>query len=144
VAEKLHRSYSWVSKRLKILDQGSSGLINSLRNEEIPFVHAVKITQLPKGLQSAAVEKATKDDLTYKETVKMVDLLQDNDDREMIHKVLRSTKNQLMKMTFEPYEEAENIRSSVTRVRCTCGTYHIIDWAARRAILEERFDFGTS
>lgn len=139
IAKDLNKSLSWVYTRLKLAENSSEGLQNAVLTEQVTFTSAVKISELPEGLQGPVVSKIIKERLNSKEVEKLVDLLKVAEQDSDIELLLRMP----MKGFFDPapygaMSKRHNNRNNggMTSIQCDCGINYIVDWANGHVISE--------
>jgi len=142
VAQELDKSRTWVFYRLKLAENTSEGLQNALLTEQIPLMSAVKIAELPEGMQGPVTGKAIRERLNVKEVERLVDLLKLADNNSDLELLLGTPFKELMKLS--PNEVRAKIETSrknrnVTVVECECGIKHIVDWVNRHIVSEKVF-----
>jgi ParB family chromosome partitioning protein len=138
VAKELNKSQTWVFYRLKLAENASEGLRNAVLANEIPLTSAIKIVELPEGLQGPVISKVVRERLNVKEVERLVDLLKEanDDDLELL---LGTPFKELMRLNSN--EVKTKIKTSrknrnITMVECECGTKYIIDWVNREVVSE--------
>lgn len=137
IARELDKSLSWVYTRLRLAENASEGLQNAVLTEQVTFSSAVKISELPEGLQGPVASKAINERLNLKEIEKLVDLLKVAKQNSDIEFLLKTP----MKGFFNPapygamskrHNNGEN--RNMTRIECNCGIDYIVDWVNGRIV----------
>ena len=142
VAKELNKSQTWILFRLKLVENASEGLQNAVLNDGIRLLSAVKIAELPEGLQGPVASKTIRERLNFKEVERLVDLLK-----------LTHNNSDLELLLGTPFKEFVNLSSSEARVKiessrknknvtvvdCECGIRYVVDWVNRCIVSEEAF-----
>lgn len=139
IAKNLNKSLTWVYTRLKLAENGSEGLQNAVLTEQITFTSAVKISELPEGLQGPVVSKAIKERLNSKEIEKLVDLLKMAEQYSDIELLLKKPMEGFFNSA--PYglmskKHNNGNNGGITSIRCNCGINYIIDWVNGSVVSE--------
>lgn len=139
IAKHLNKSSKWVSTRLRLSENASEGLQHAVLTGQVCLTSAVKISELPEGLQGPVTSKAIKERLNVKEIEKLVELLMMAEHDSNVKFLLRTP----MKDFFNPahYVGASKVRSSrnngdMTSIKCDCGIKYLIDWARGQVVSE--------
>jgi len=140
VAKELNKSQTWAFYRLKLAENASEGLQNAVLTHEIPLTSAIKIAELPEGLQGPVTSKAIRERLNVKEVERLVDLLKSADNDSDLELLIGTPFKELMRLS--PVEVRTKIETSrknrnATVVECECGTRHIVDWVNRYIVSEK-------
>ena len=142
IARELNKSQTWIVFRLKLVENASEGLQNALLNDEIRLMSAIKIAELPEGLQGPVASKTIRERLNFKEVERLVDLLKlahNNSDLELL---LGTPFKEFMNLSSSQARvkiESSRKNRNVTVVECGCGTRYVVDWVNRCIVSEEAF-----
>jgi len=136
IAEKLGKSQTWVYQRLKLAEDATEGLKNAIIQQLIPVTYAIKLSELPKGLQGPAVEKVIKERLNFKETQVLVDLLRDAKTPERLELIFTTPPEKILKRDDPTSPSSERYMKEVTVIECECGIKYIVDWKNHHVISE--------
>jgi len=138
IAKDLNKSLTWVYTRLKLAKNASEGLQNAVLTEQVTFTSAVKISELPEGLQGPVASKAINERLNSKEIEKLVDLLKVAEHDSDIEYLLKTP----MKDFFNPPPYGAMSRHNnrknrnTTSIQCNCGINYIVDWVNGHVVSE--------
>jgi ParB family chromosome partitioning protein len=142
VAKELDKSQTWVFYRLKLAENASEGLRNAVLTQEIPLSSAVKIAELPEGLQGPVISKVIRERLNTKEVEGLVDLLKSSDNESDLELFLGMPLKELMRPDSDGVKtriKTSRKNRNITVVECECGIKHIVDWINRKVVMEREF-----
>jgi len=135
IGEKLGRSQQWVSQRLKLVKDSSDELIQAFTTRVVNPSVAREIAELQKEDQASVLNKVLNEDLTYRDTEKLVHSIKNQPDNRSL--ILSSPVN---KLTIPPPElekfEKEHGQSKLKfeELECPqCGLKLIVNWPLNRA-----------
>jgi len=147
VIKALNKSRTWISNRLKLAQNATEGVRNAVLKEELPLVSAIKITELPEGLQGPVASKAIRERLNTKEVEKLVELFKKTSGDAEVEFLLRTPVKDYMRSV--PYISKKGVKPRFDRkkpsvMRCECGSLYIIDWTGGRIVSEKvlNHEFG--
>lgn len=146
VAKELDKSDTWVYSRLKLAENATEGLQNAVIKQIIPLTHAIKISELPEGLQGPLVEKIVRERLIFKEVAFLVGLLKEAETPEKIEFLFKARREIIMNWASgrNPFSGKEGINNpGVSTIECGCGTEFIVDWAGRRIVSKQNYVKGS-
>lgn len=139
IAKHLNKGSKWVSFRLRLSENASEGLQYAVLTGQICLTSAVKISELPEGLQGPVTSKAIKERLNVQEIKKLVELLEMAKHYSNVEFLLKTP----MKEFFNPapYRGASGVRNSrnngdMTSIKCDCGMKYFIDWGKSQVVSE--------
>jgi len=136
VVKALNKSRKWISMRLKLAD-AAEGIKNAVLKEELPIASAVKIAELPEGLQGPVASKAIRERLNLKEVKKLVELLKNAKTKNEIEFLLQTPVEDYSRSPPYTGRRLSAFRSKErkpTIITCDCGAHYIIDWTNGRIV----------
>jgi ParB family chromosome partitioning protein len=139
VIKALNKSRTWISNRLKLAENATEGLKTAVLKEELPLTSAVKIADLPEGLQGPVASKAIRERLNIKEVEKLVELFKKASNYSQVEFLLQTPVKDYMRSAPYSGKSTSTFRfekGKPTIMRCECGSLYIIDWAGRRVVSE--------
>ena len=138
VAKELNKSYTWVYYRLKLSENATEGLKNAVITQTIPLTYAIKISELPEGLQGPFVEKIGRDRLISKEVKFLVDILKGAKTSEEVGFIFKARRETIVNWASgrNPFSEKKETKA-VSTIECSCGTKFIVDWTSKKIISEQ-------
>jgi ParB-like chromosome segregation protein Spo0J len=141
IAENLNKSQAWISLRLKLVKRASKGLQNAVIAEIVTPTYAVKITELPKGLQGPTIEKIVRDGLNLQEVETFVNLLKATKVSKKLERIFKMSRNELVAANGTSKKEkiVEDGNPTVA-MECKCGTKYIVDWIKKQIVSMEEFN----
>ena len=142
VAKELNKSRTWILFRLKLVENASEGLQNAVLNDEIRLMSAVKIAELPEGLQGPVASKVIQERLNVKETEMLVDLLKSAHDNDAIELLLGTPFKEFMNLSSSEAKikiESSRKNRNVVIMECECGIRYFVDWVNGHIIGEKVF-----
>jgi len=137
VTKVLNKSRTWILNRLKLAQNATEGLQGCVLRGELALTAAVKISELPEGLQGSVASKTIQERLTLKEVEKLVELLKKAESVEEINYLLRKparTTIKLFSTKSSGHSNSQFTNRDITVVVCECGTNYIIDWKERKIV----------
>jgi len=139
VIKALNKSRTWISNRLKLAENATEGLKTAVLKEELSLLSAVKIAELPEGLQGPVASKAIRERLNIREVEKLVELFKKASNHSEVEFLLQTPVKDYMRSAPYSGKSASTFRfekGKPTMMRCECGSLYIIDWAGRRVVGE--------
>ena len=140
VVKALNKSRTWVSNRLKLAKNATKGLKNAVLKEELALLSAIKIAELPEGLQGPVASKAVRERLNIEEVKKLVELFKKASGDDEIEFLLKTpVKDFIRSVPYSGKRRAtlRHDKSQPTLMKCECGSMYIIDWASCRIVSEK-------
>jgi len=140
VIKALNKSRTWISNRLKLAENATEGLKNAVLKKELPLLSAIKIAELPEGLQGPVASKAIRERLNFKEIKKLVELFKKASNDAEIEFLLQTPVKDYMRAPPYSGKRAPKFRSEKgkpTLMKCECGALYIIDWVGHRMVGEK-------
>jgi len=140
VIKALNKSRTWISNRLKLAENATEGLKNAVLKKELPLLSAIKIAELPEGLQGPVASKAIRERLNFKEIKKLVELFKKASNDAEIEFLLQTPVKDYMRAPPYSGKKASKFRSEKgkpTLMKCECGALYIIDWVGHRMVGEK-------
>jgi ParB/RepB/Spo0J family partition protein len=140
VIKALNKSRTWISNRLKLAENATEGIRNAVLKEELPLLSAIKIAELPEGLQGPVASKAIRERLNIKEVEKLVELFKKASGDAEVEFLLQTPVKDYMRSAPYSGKRGTTFRSDrrkPTLMRCECGSLFIIDWTGCRIVSEK-------
>ena len=141
IAKNLNKSQAWISLRLRLAKRASRELQNAVIAEIVLPTYAVKIAELPKGLQGPAVEKVVRDRLNLQEVEKLVNLLKVTKASKKLERIFKMSRKELIATGNTSNKEKIVIDENIAvAMECKCGTKYIADWMKKQIVSMEEFN----
>jgi len=132
----LNKSRTWILNRLKLAQNATEGLQSCVLRGELALSTAIKISELPEGLQGSVASKTIQERLTVKEVEKLVELLKKAESVEEINYLLKKPARTTIKLfsTRSSNHNSHLTNRNITVIVCECGINYIIDWKERKVV----------
>jgi len=137
IAERMGRSQSWVSHRIRIAKNMSEDLRNYYARNKITHAHAREIVELPREDQPEVIRKVAEEKLSSRETALLVHALKEAESEEEKRRVLDAPSKALAEIyEHEPEKFAEAALQEkeelVETFTCPgCGRKAVVDWVGK-------------
>jgi len=139
IIKALNKSRTWFLTRLKLAD-ATDGIKNAVMKGELPLLSAIRIAELPEGLQGPVASKAIRERLNIKEVKKLVELFKNAKSNAEVEFLLQTPVKDYMRSPpyggkrlsgFRPKERKPTVMT------CDCGALYIVDWINGRIVGEK-------
>ena len=139
IIKALNKSRTWFLTRLKLAD-ATDGIKNAVLKGELPLISAIRIAELPEGLQGPVASKAIRERLNIKEVKKLVELFKNAKSNAEVEFLLQTPVKDYMRSPpyggkrlsgFRPKERKPTVMT------CDCGALYIVDWINGRIVGEK-------
>ena len=141
IANNLNKSQAWICLRLKLAKRASRELQNAVIAELILPTYAVKIAELPKGLQGSTVEKVVRDRLNLQEVEKLIKLLKAANVPKKLERIFKMSRKELIAIGNTSNKEKIKVDENIAVVmECKCGTKYIANWMRKQIVSMEEFN----
>ncbi len=135
----LNKSRTWFLTRLKLAD-ATDGVKNAVLKGELPLMSAIRIAELPEGLQGPVASKAIRERLNIKEVKKLVELLKYAKNNAEVEFLLQTPVKDYMRSPPYSNKRLSGFRlkeRKPTVMTCDCGALYIVDWINGRIVGEK-------
>lgn len=139
IIKALNKSRTWVLTRLK-LAEATDGIKNAVLKGELPLISAIRIAELPEGLQGPVASKAIRERLNLKEVKKLVDLIKNAKSNAEVEFLLQTPVKDYIRSPPYSGKRLSGFRSKErkpTLITCDCGALYIVDWVNGRIVGEK-------
>jgi ParB family chromosome partitioning protein len=140
VMRRLSKSRTWTLNRIKLAENATDGVKNTVLTGELGLISAIKIAELKEGLQGPVASKAIRERLNNVEVEKFVTLFKKAGSDDEIEFLLQTPVKDYMRA--HPYggkghSTSYSEKRKPTLMRCECGAVYIVDWDGCRIVSEK-------